>query len=165
MSEELSARRIKRPGKPRRYLNKTRLFIGTLIVAAFATGGVAGMIGTANADLPSAWVQTIDIPDDGSSNGILINGPTTGLVNMIEFKDGLDNPIFAIGNDGGPKVFGDDFGVYGSRGGVFLPEVYMTPDQITIGTSCPLDNTVAISGWDGGFYRCHASTDKWVRIL
>jgi hypothetical protein len=159
--KSVKGRRVNRPGVRGRF---TRRRVAVLVALMGLAGTLFG-VGVAQADLPTAWTQTITTPANGSANGLLITGPTSGLVNLFEIKDGFDQPIAAVGNDGGLKVFGDDLGVYGARGGVFLPEVYFTPDTITAGAACPLANQVAISGQDGSFWRCHATLLKWNRIL
>lgn len=123
----------------------TRLLALAVLVAALPGAGPAR---AATSTDSNTWTYTMTNP---SADGLVING-TTGTNNPLIIKDHLGQPITAVGEDGGLKVFGDNLAV-NAGSDIYHSQVTMSPSN-PVAAVCVRSGQLWMGGPDGHVWRC-----------
>jgi hypothetical protein len=142
--------------------NRRRSFL-CLAVAAIVGASVTlvGVAESATADVgPPANPWTFSM-NDPRADGLVIHG-TGGNSNPFIVFDRYGQPIAAVGEAGGLKVFGDNIGV-NPGSDIFHSQVTISPGD-PVAAVCVRPGQLWLGGPEGHVWRC-AGAGRWAVLL
>lgn len=139
---------------------RVRLLLCPALAVAVGAGLTAATPNPANATTVTgnSWTYQMNNP---AADGLIIRG-TSGTNNPLIVFDRFNQPIAAVGEAGGFKVFGDNIGVNAGFD-IYHSQVTISPTDPAADV-CVRAGQLWLGGSDGHIWRC-VSVGLWQPIL
>jgi hypothetical protein len=134
------------------------LAVAVLVGAGLTVVGVIVTPTTAGAATGNPWTYSMS---NANADGLVIRG-SNGTNNPLVVFDHLNQPIAAVAEAGGFKVFGDNIGV-NPGSDIYHSQVTISPDD-PIASVCVRAGQLWVGGPAGHVWRC-AGSGQWTVLL